>query len=201
MRRDEAGGDWQLLVLAGGQGNRLGGIDKGLMTIAGQPAVRHLQARFRPPAMRVSANRHHAEYARLGLPAVADWRPGFCGPLAGLEALLAEAGRQRVVVLPCDMPFLPLDLPARLLALLDSRDSLVAAHDGERLQPLCLAFFADAWRDDLSRYLDSGRRSVQGWLDDKPLRLCRFADAAAFRNLNTPADVRLSSPGEKPRSA
>lgn len=168
----------------------MGGADKGLMPIAGQPAVRHLQQRLQPPLLRVSANRHVADYQLLGITPVPDRRPGFCGPLAGLEALLYAADDTPAVLVPCDMPWLPANLPVRLLSLLDARGTVVVAHDGEQLQPLCLAFYPADWRDDLSRYLDDGRRSAQGWLADKPVRLCRFDHPEAFSNLNTTEQAR-----------
>lgn len=182
-----AGNDWLLLILAGGLGTRHGGEDKGLLPVRGEPAVLALRQRLQAPAVRLSANRNPAAYAALGMPALPDRRPGFHGPLAGLETLLHSAGDHPVVVVPCDMPDLPAELPARLLAALaDAPGHVVVAHDGERLQPLCLALHPARWRDDLAAYLDAGRRSVLGWLDDKPLSVCHFDDTAAFRNANQP---------------
>jgi molybdenum cofactor guanylyltransferase len=180
---------WQLLVLAGGQGSRMEGADKGLMLINGMPAVLHLQSRFEAPFMLVSANRNTDRYAELGVRAVADLRPGFCGPLAGLEALLLQCSSSLVVVVPCDMPLLPALLPQRLLGRLEGTDDIVIAHDGERLQPLCMALRPTRWRDDLSRYLDQGGRSVQGWLEGKPVQVCQFTSPQAFRNLNSVEDL------------
>ena len=179
--------DWLLLILAGGLGTRHGGQDKGLLPVRGKPAVLALRERLQAPAVLVSANRHGDAYAALGLTALPDRRPGFHGPLAGLETLLQAAGERLVVVVPCDMPDLPPGLPAHLLAALaDAPGDIAVVHDGDRLQPLCLAMNAACWLDDLSRYLDAGHRSVMGWLDDKPQRLCRFDDPAAFRNVNQP---------------
>lgn len=187
--------DWQLLILAGGRGERMGGADKGLLVFQGQPLVCHLRDRFAPPRLRISANRHGEDYAGLGLITVPDRRDRFCGPLAGLESLLAAVAEADdgsamapALVVPCDMPWLPADLPMRLLAALSSEDTIAVAHDGERLQPLCLALHPARWRDDLAHYLDQGRRSAFGWLDDKPLQICHWDDPAAFRNLNTPED-------------
>lgn len=165
------------------------GADKGLMLINGMPAVLHLQSRFEAPFMLVSANRNTDRYAELGVKAVTDRRPGFCGPLAGLEALLLQCSSSLVVVVPCDMPLLPALLPQRLLGQLEGTDDIVIAHDGERLQPLCMALRPTRWRDDLSRYLDRGGRSVQGWLEGKPVQVCQFTSPQAFRNLNTVEDL------------
>lgn len=181
--------DWQLLVLAGGKGSRLGGIDKGLMLINGQPAVLHLQTRLSPSSMLVSANRHADRYAEIGVTTVADRRPEFCGPLAGVEAMLLECKSRQAVVVPCDMPLLPPSLPAELLSHLEGEESIVVVHDGERLQPLCMALTPAIWRDDLSDYLDQGGRSVQGWLEGKPVKVCRLSSGEAFANVNTDEDL------------
>lgn len=180
---------WQLLVLAGGQGSRMNGADKGLMLIDGKPAVLHLQERLSSPSMLVSANRHGDRYLALGVQALADLREGFCGPLAGLEALLQQCRSNRAVVVPCDMPLLPTTLAQDLLGQLENKSDIVVAHDGERLQPLCMALSPASWREDLSLYLDQGGRSVHGWLQDKPLKVCRFDSVRAFRNLNTAEDL------------
>jgi molybdenum cofactor guanylyltransferase len=181
--------DWHLLVLAGGRGSRMDGLDKGLMLINGQPAVLHLQARLSAPAMLVSANRNADRYASLGVRTVADQRQEFCGPLAGLEALFLQCSSSRAVVVPCDMPGLPPSLAQDLLAQLEDEDSIAVAHDGERLQPLCMALSSIRWQEDLSRYLDQGGRSVHGWLEGKSLRVCQFLSAQAFRNLNTAEEL------------
>jgi molybdenum cofactor guanylyltransferase len=181
--------NWQLLMLAGGEGRRLGGIDKGLMRIDGQPALLRLCERFHPPRLLVSANRHLDQYRALGVQPVTDKRGHFAGPLAGLEALLAEAADLPALVVPCDMPSLPGDLPAQLFSQLQNADTIVVAHDGERLQPLCMALWPARWRADLSAWLDQGHRSVHGWLENKPVVVCHFEDPVGFRNINTPENL------------
>ncbi len=176
--------NWSLLILAGGQGSRMDGLDKGLMPVFGQPAVAHLLNRFKPASALISANRNHNHYTQLGIPVFADQRTGFHGPLAGLETLLQQAGDVPVVVIPCDMPALPASLPTQMLAQLHSRQTIVVAHDGERLQPLCLALQAKHWLDDLSSYLDGGGRSAYGWLANKPTSICHFNSPKDFHNIN-----------------
>ncbi|PTT75762.1 molybdenum cofactor guanylyltransferase MobA, partial [Pelomonas sp. HMWF004] len=108
------------LVLAGGRGARMGGLDKGLQLLAGQPLVAHVLARLAPQAapLLISANRHLDTYAAFGHPVLPD-PPGlnFAGPLAGmlagLNTLPADAW---LLTAPCDCPHLPADLAARLLA-------------------------------------------------------------------------------------
>jgi molybdenum cofactor guanylyltransferase len=186
---DTADANWRLLVLAGGRGSRCGFADKGLIDIQGRPAVLHLEQRLCAPQMHVSANRHLDVYRSLGIAAFPDNRPDYSGPLAGLERLLQEPGADRVVVLACDMPYVPDDLALRMLALLDHEDVVVAAHDGQRLQHLCLAFYAPRWRQSLIDFLNSGGKRVQDWVSSFPvLRVCEFSSPSAFINLNTMTD-------------
>lgn len=179
-----------LILLAGGAGRRMGGVDKGLLPLAGQPLIRHTLARFAGPhQILISANRNTAAYRALGATVCPDLRPDFPGPLAGIEACLGEAHHDRCVVLPCDMPWLPASLVPALLAASADGTHIAVLHDGERRQPLCMAFSRQQWADDLRRYLDSGQRSVHGWLDNKPVIEVRVAgEQRDFDNLNTPAD-------------
>ena len=87
------------LVLAGGQGRRMGMIDKGLVELDGKPLVAHVLARLAPQvgALIVNANRNVERYAALGHPVVGDAIGGYAGPLAGLHAGLSAADRKSVV--------------------------------------------------------------------------------------------------------
>jgi molybdenum cofactor guanylyltransferase len=179
--------NWSLIILAGGRGLRAGGIDKGWADWQGTPMIRHLLQRFgrNCPRIIVSANRHLDEYRALGVTVATDLRADFPGPLAGIEAALAATDMPRQVILPCDMPLLPEDLPARLLAALHSEQDISVAHDGSRQQHLCLALSGRYWQTNLSEWLNEGGRSVHGWLQDKPLQRVNCAEqAGAFINLN-----------------
>ncbi len=105
------------VILAGGTGRRMGGVDKGLVALDGKPMVEHVLARLAPQvdAVLINANQNLDRYARLGVPVVPDAIPGFAGPLAGFSAGLAAAMTEFVVTVPCDSPFLPHDLVARLM--------------------------------------------------------------------------------------
>src|SRR5687767_9816016 len=104
------------VILAGGQGSRMGGIDKGLRDFRGRPLVGHAIERLAPQVdeLLINANRNPEAYARFGYPVIADEIPGFAGPLAGFERGLAHARGDLVVTAPCDSPFLPADLVERL---------------------------------------------------------------------------------------
>lgn len=180
------------LLLAGGRGRRLGGIDKGLMTVAGRPLAAWTLAVLAPQVatLQISANRQLAGYARLGYPVQADRRADFAGPLAGIETGLSHSEQALVLSLPCDCPLAPGDLRARLQAALEREQAQVAiAHDGERAH-----YLHALWRrellGDLQRYLDDGGRAVRHWLARLRVVEVDFSGSPeAFANVNTVADV------------
>ncbi len=179
--------EWTLVILAGGRGLRAGGIDKGWVNWRGTPMIHHLLQQFgrQSSSVIVSANRNLEAYQALGVTVVTDLRADFPGPLAGLEAALAVIDTPCQVILPCDMPLLPTDLPQRLMQTRHDDADISVAHDGIRQQHLCMALNGKYWRDNLSSWLDQRGRSVHGWLADKPLRPVSYADnPGAFANLN-----------------
>ncbi len=175
------------LVLAGGRGSRMGSIDKGLAPFEGRPLVAHALARLAPQVGRivVSANRHVDRYATYGHPVVADAGDGYQGPLAGLLAGLRATTTAFAAVVPCDAPFFPPDLVARLASAFDDDEAIdVAVVAADRLHPVfCLvrATVVDA----LAQAFADGERRVTGWLAGVRHRPVSFADESAFRNLNT----------------
>ena len=178
------------LVLAGGRGQRLGGVDKGLQPWRGTPLVDHALARLAPQVgeVLVSANRNAADYASRGVRVLGDASDDFPGPLAGILAGLRAASTPWVAVVPCDSPRLPLDLVARLAEGLGDASGAVV-HRG-RLEPVC-CLLSTALADDLERYLGEGGRKVEGWVARHavPVVFDRPDDADAFANVNTPEDL------------
>nr|WP_255407772.1 MULTISPECIES: molybdenum cofactor guanylyltransferase [unclassified Achromobacter] len=198
------------LILAGGRGARMGEIDKGLVRLRGRPLVDHVAATLAPQVahLLVSANRNADSYARYA-PVLADdpAHGAWQGPLAGIAAGLAGSPLPWVVTAPCDTPFLPQDLVARLAAALraDSvTDAAVAgcatdratagahggapriavAHAGGRRQSVCMLLPVDLL-PALRAYLDAGERKVDRWQDAHGCIEVDCGDAAAFMNLNT----------------
>jgi molybdopterin-guanine dinucleotide biosynthesis protein A len=183
------------LVLAGGQASRMGGVDKGWQVLRGEPLVRHVIRRLAPQvgAVMISANRNTEAYAALGLPVWPDAQPGFAGPLAGLQAGLAQCATPYLLSVPCDSPFLPLDLAARLAEALQARQAEVAvavtgAGADRRTQPVfCL--LKTALLPHLTGYLDSGGRKFEAWHALLNVAEVDFPNAADFRNINTQQDL------------
>ncbi len=175
------------VILAGGQGQRMGGVDKGLQVHDGRSLVEHVLSRLAPQVgpLMINANRSQAEYARFGHLLLVDRIEGFAGPLAGLHAALIASTTEWVVIAPCDSPYLPLDLVARLgAALEDGGAPLAIARTEDRLHPvfcLCRKSLAPA----LESYLMAGGRKVAGWCMEMGARDVLFAEQPeAFRNFN-----------------
>ncbi|MBD8626008.1 molybdenum cofactor guanylyltransferase MobA [Oxalobacteraceae sp. CFBP 8753] len=185
------------LVLAGGRGSRMGNVDKGLQPFNSSTMVEHVLARLRPQVgpLAISANRNLDTYRAFGAMVLTDEIADFPGPLAGLETGLRHCATPYLLTVPCDSPFLPPDLAARLFAALQERDAEVAyaaTHDvGTSVQPHPVFCLVRADRlASLSAYLAAGGRSVEGWLRDVNAVEVVFDDADAFRNINTLDELR-----------
>lgn len=184
------------LILAGGRGSRMGSIDKGLVPLAGKPMVAHVLERLAPQVQRmlINANQNQDTYAALGAPVWPDAMPDFAGPLAGLQTGLMHCETPYLVTAPCDSPFLPTDLVARLAQALQTQDADLAVAvtgEGATRQPhpvFCLA--KASLLPHLTAFLEGGGRKVDRWYATLRVAEVHFADEAAFRNINTLAELR-----------
>jgi molybdopterin-guanine dinucleotide biosynthesis protein A len=174
------------IVLAGGQGRRMGGVDKGLQHLHGQPMVAAVLARLAPQVdeILINANQNLEAYARFGHRVVPDAIGGYAGPLAGLHAGLAAAAHPLALTVPCDSPFLPPDLFARLHRQLGSHD-LAVAKTGDQPHPV-FALVRCGVRRNLEDFLAGGGRKIDAWYAALKVVEVAFDDeAGAFRNINT----------------
>jgi len=185
------------LVLAGGRGVRMDSQDKGLALFDGKPLVAHAIDRLTDQVgvLVVSANRHRDVYASFGYPVVADRIDGYAGPLAGLHAALEECATDFMVVVPCDAPFFPLDLVARLADAFNLKangdvDAAMACTRVRGHPVFCMV--RRTTTASLAAYLAADRRSVAGWLASLRSREVSFADEEAFRNLNTTDELHAA---------
>ncbi|MCX7673512.1 MAG: molybdenum cofactor guanylyltransferase [Thiobacillaceae bacterium] len=179
------------VILAGGRARRLGGRDKGLIPLCGRPLSAWVIERLRPQvdAIVLSANRNLAAYAALGHPVLADALPGHAGPLAGIAAAAGALRSAWLLTAPCDCPFLPDDLAARLLAgACAGGHAAVYAADPERAH-YCVQLLRSDLLPRLRAYLDAGGRAAGAWLTSVGAAAVRFEDAQAFFNVNTPHDL------------
>ncbi|WP_317203737.1 molybdenum cofactor guanylyltransferase MobA, partial [Janthinobacterium sp.] len=188
------------LILAGGQGTRMGRVDKGLLPLRGEAMAARVLRALAPQVgpLAINANQNLADYAALGAPVWPDDLAGFEGPLAGLQTGLRRCATAYLLSAPCDSPFLPADLAARLAAALLEQDAdlaiAVTLEDEagavrEQAHPVfCL--MKTSVLPALDAYLASGGRRMDGW--HGALRVARvvFPRAEAFRNLNTPQELR-----------
>lgn len=181
------------IVLAGGLGRRMGGTDKGLQLLAGRPMAAWVLDRLAPQVdeVLINANQNLDRYRSLGSRVLTDAIEGFAGPLAGLERGLDEARHDLVVTVPCDSPFLPLDLVARLHANLHAAGAdLAVARTGEQSHPVfCLC--KRALHAHLKAFLAAGGRKIDAWYASLAVIEVRFDDQAeAFSNINTVEELR-----------
>lgn len=188
------------LILAGGRGSRMGSIDKGLAPLAGQPMVQHVIQRLKPQVQRllINANQNLDTYAAFGAPVWPDALPDFAGPLAGLQTGLMHCETPYLVTAPCDSPFLPADLVQRLAFALQAEGADLAVAvtgEGAARQPhpvFCLA--KTSLLPHLTQFLEGGGRKVDRWYASLRLAEVHFGDEAAFRNINTLAELQQMAP-------
>jgi molybdopterin-guanine dinucleotide biosynthesis protein A len=176
------------LVLAGGQGRRMGGVDKGLAPLRGRPMVAWVIDRLAPQVHEViiNANLNQDEYGAFGHRVVGDEIGGFAGPLAGLHAGLKVASHPFVVTVPCDSPFLPQDLVQRLLAAsLAGHADVAVAKTGDQPHPV-FALVRGSVLGHLTAFLAGGGRKIDAWYASLKVVEVPFDDQPeAFSNINT----------------
>lgn len=175
------------IVLAGGEGRRVGGQDKGLLIWRGQPLIEQVIARVAPQVdqLIISANRNRERYAALGYPVIADTAEHTQGPLAGIEACAPYCDGDLTLIVGCDNPCLPTNMAERLLATLCERECPASfVDDSERLHYLCCLVRTDKLAS-AGEQLRAGRRSVQDWLARLNAKPTLFSeDREAFCNIN-----------------
>lgn len=189
------------VLLAGGRGSRMGGVDKGLVKLHDRPMAAWVLERLAPQVdeVLINANQNLERYADFGYPVFVDEISGFAGPLAGLHAALARARHPLVVTAPCDSPFLPSDLVARLHAgLVEADADLAVARTFDRSHPVfCLC--RQEQLPHLTTFLESGGRKIDLWYASLNVVEVRFDDEAeAFRNINTREELDTSETPEPP---
>jgi len=189
------------VILAGGRGSRMGTVDKGLKPLHGKPMVQWVAERFAPQVdeVLVNANQNIDKYQVLGYKVMPDAIGGFAGPLAGLHRGLTEAAHDLVATSPCDSPFLPLDLIARLRAAMNEVGAeLAVAKTGDQPHPVfCLC--KKSVLPGLTDFLAGGGRKIDAWYAKLKVVEVLFDDQPdAFSNINTIEELRMfekSGPG------
>ena len=190
------------VVLAGGRGARMGGVDKGLQAFNAMPLAQHALLRLQGQvgASLINANRNLERYQAFAVPVHRDSVPDFAGPLAGFVSALEHCTTPYLATVPCDSPLFPLDLVARLAhALEQARADIAVAsiqeldrRDGRwrwRAQPVfCL--LRTSLLPDLREFLAGGGRKIDAWIARHANVAVPFEDARAFANANTLAELQ-----------
>ena len=196
------------LLLAGGRGSRMGGVDKGLQNFQGMPlALRALlrlqQQTLAPAEVMINANRNLSAYEAFGAPVWPDALPDYAGPLAGFLTGLERCETPLLLTLPCDVPNFPLTLCERLAAALareDAEIAMVAAPETDaqgqtqlRTQPVFCLLRAQLL-ESLVRFTQAGGRKIDAWTAQHRQVIVPFDqaddDPHAFANANTLAELR-----------
>lgn len=178
------------VVLAGGKARRMGGTDKGLLELDGKPLWRHVAdiLALQVETVVVNANRHRDIYQQSGLKVIPDSLADFPGPLAGMLSVFLQQTGEWFLFCPCDMPYIPHDLVARLK---EQRKAapVVWVHDGERDHPT-IALMHRSMQPLLQDYLQSGERRVMVFMRLAGGHAVDFSDHKdAFVNVNTPEEL------------
>jgi molybdopterin-guanine dinucleotide biosynthesis protein A len=179
------------LVLAGGRGSRMGGVDKGLQSHLGVPLAMHALLRLQPQVghMMINANRNLGAYESMGVPVWPDAQSDFPGPLAGMLAGLERCETPYLVTVPCDTPNFPLDLVERLAESLgrdNAEIAMAATREGDRLMPQpVFSMLRAELMESLVRFMQAGERKIDRWTASHRCVMVTFDDAAAFDNANT----------------
>ena len=187
------------LILAGGRGSRMGGVDKGLQPYHGLPLALHTQLRLAPQVgqIMINANRNLGAYESFGVPVWPDptGLSEFAGPLAGFLAGIERCETPYLLTVPCDTPDFPLDLVERLAAALLRDDAEIAmarspTDDGTlQTQPVFCLLRCELL-ESLVRFTHEGGRKIDRWTAQHRLALVDFDDPAAFANANTTDELR-----------
>ena len=186
------------LILAGGRAQRMGGIDKGLISFHGKPLIESSIARLKNQvgSILINANRNITKYASYGYPIIMDETPDFSGPLAGFTAGLKTCQTPYLLTTPCDSPLLPTDLGTKLAAEMERGDfQLVYASSKEAdgkvwAQPVFCLMRADL-QEPLEVYLQKGDLKIDRWFKELRSSTVVFNDAQSFANVNTPDELKL----------
>jgi molybdopterin-guanine dinucleotide biosynthesis protein A len=189
------------LVLAGGRGSRMGGVDKGLQNHLGMPLALHslLRLQGQVGSAMLNANRNLGAYESMGVPVWPDSQADFAGPLAGMLVGLKHCETPWLVTVPCDTPNFPTDLVERLASAAQAEDAEIAMaatrepdEQGQtmvQVQPVfCL--LKSSLLESLQAFLDSGQRKIDRWTAQHRCATVVFDDSAAFFNANTVEELR-----------
>ena len=183
--------DINAVILAGGQGSRLGGLDKGLLELKNRPLIQHVIDRIQPQVsnIMISANRNIGTYSNFGFEVYEDDIPDFAGPLAGILKALEHCQSEWLLIAPSDSPFISNDLVQRLSESIED-NKVAIPYDGKYLHPT-FALVHKSLTSSLKLFLQQGERKARVWMQRQKHTTVDFSDQAdAFININTEDDLK-----------
>jgi len=182
------------IILAGGKARRMGGEDKGLITLKDRAMIDYIITALRSQVSNIiiNANRNPEQYSVYGLPVIADMLDDYLGPLVGMATGMHTTDKPYIVTVPCDSPFIPDTLVEMLYHSLHMSDADISvAHDGERMQPV-FALLKCELLPSLLAFLNEGGRKIDTWYSQHRLAIADFSRSPdTFLNLNTPEDRKI----------
>ncbi len=183
----ETSEQFSCIILAGGEGKRVGGVDKGLIEYKNKALVEHVIDAVKPQIddLVISANRNAEHYKRYSKKIIADSSKQCLGPLAGISAALPHCCHNHVLVVPCDTPFLPHNIIEQFLSKRCDAD-LYIAESNHKLQPVLL--IQQKLCDSINQALDAGELRLMHWVKTHQPEIIPFQNNAAFKSFNNTHD-------------
>lgn len=175
----------------------MGGTDKGLVALHGKPMIAHVIKQLLPQVthLMINANLNITTYRELGYPVIQDDIPDFAGPLAGIKKGLQEMSDDYLLTVPCDAPYLPVDLAATLLDALITRQAEAAiAATPEHTQPV-FGLYRKSVLPSLEQYLAREAHKVETWQLSLNSVFVNFEDTHAFTNINSHVELSAMENG------
>jgi molybdopterin-guanine dinucleotide biosynthesis protein A len=171
------------IILAGGEGKRVGGVDKGLLEYKGKRLIEHVIKAVSPQVddLVISANRNTEHYRCYTDKVISDETTQYLGPLAGISAALAHCKHDRVLIVPCDTPFLPQDIIEKFLSARPGADIYIA-EAVNKLQPVMLIH--KNLHNSIRQSLEEEERRLMFWVRSQHPVIISFPVEAAFKNFN-----------------
>ena len=181
------------IILSGGRATRMGGVDKGLISLQNRPLIQHVIERLSPQVdeIIINANREIEQYESFNRMVLQDDNPEFIGPLAGFSLGLQRCKHDYLLTVPCDSPMIPMDLASRLQkALIDQNADVAVARSGGYSHPV-FSLMKTSLLPSLTHFIDQGERKVSAWQKTHHYIEVPFNDCdEAFVNLNTFEDLQ-----------
>ncbi|MFC0322924.1 molybdenum cofactor guanylyltransferase MobA [Gallibacterium melopsittaci] len=187
------------VILCGGKAQRMNGTDKGLQQLANKPLYQWVYEVIAPQVdqVMISANRSLDQYAESDLPIITDSITGFLGPLSGMLTGLQQAKTDWVLFVPCDTPYLPVNLVEKLMTARQADTDVIYVTDGEREHPTCCLLHRNLI-PALEEYLQQGQRRVLGFMQQHHYQTVDFStEKQHFININSLDELQFYSQQEE----